>query len=92
VDVLTAHEDGKSELSDPELPDRATELKRVLFTQDDDLLTEATQLQRRGRPFSGVIYSHQLRISIGEGVRDLEVIVQASEPEDIAGHTLFLPM
>jgi predicted nuclease of predicted toxin-antitoxin system len=38
VDVLTAHEDGTSELDDASLLDRATELKRVLFTQDDDLL------------------------------------------------------
>ena len=55
VDVLTAHEDGTSELPDPELLDRATELERVLFTQDDDPLTEATQRQRRGQEFSGVI-------------------------------------
>ncbi len=43
VDVLTAHEDKASRLRDPALLDRATELERVLFTQDDDLLTEATQ-------------------------------------------------
>jgi hypothetical protein len=60
VDVLTAHEDGTSELPDPELLDRATELERVLFTQDDDLLTEVTRRQRQGQTFSGVIYAHQL--------------------------------
>ncbi len=48
ADVLTAHEDGAGELRDPALLDRASELERVLFTQDDDLLTEATQRQRRG--------------------------------------------
>ena len=41
VDVLTAYEDGASELPDPALLDRASELGRVLFTQDDDLLAEA---------------------------------------------------
>jgi len=41
VDVMTAQEDGAGELLDPELLDRATELGRVLFTQDDDLLREA---------------------------------------------------
>ena len=41
VDVLTALEDGASELDDPALLDRAGALGRVLFTQDDDLLAEA---------------------------------------------------
>jgi Domain of unknown function (DUF5615) len=34
VDVLTAQEDGNRELLDPELLGRATELGRVLFTQE----------------------------------------------------------
>jgi len=43
VDVVTAYEDGASTLSDPELLDRASELKRVLFSEDDDFLAEATR-------------------------------------------------
>jgi hypothetical protein len=35
VDVLTAQLDGTTRLEDPELLDRATELGRVLFSQDD---------------------------------------------------------
>ncbi len=92
VDVLTAHEDGASELSDPALLDRAEELGRVLFTQDDDLLAEATQRQRRGQSFHGVIYAHQLRVSIGDCIRDLELITKAGEPVDMNGQTLFLPL
>ena len=46
VDVLTAQEDGRRRLPDPELLDRATALGRVLFTQDDDLLREAAERQR----------------------------------------------
>ena len=41
VDVLTAFEDEAGEMGDTELLDRATKLGRVLFTQDDDLLSEA---------------------------------------------------
>lgn len=63
VDVLTAYEDGTSRLDDSELLNRASELKRVLFTQDDDLLVEATKRQREGISFCGVIYAHQLRVS-----------------------------
>ena len=45
IDVLTAYEDGSHELEDPGLLDRATELDRVLFSQDDDLLAEAHHRQ-----------------------------------------------
>ncbi len=38
VDVVTAEEDKAARLSDPQLLDRASELDRVLFSQDDDLL------------------------------------------------------
>lgn len=92
VDVITAAEDEAGELEDPALLERATELGRVLFTQDDDLLVEATRRQRRGQTFAGVIYAHQLRISIGDCVRDLEFVSKVGEPTDMAGQTLFLPL
>ena len=57
VDVITAHEDGASQMSDPDLLDRARSLNRVLFTQDDDLLAEASARQGQGIPFFGVIYA-----------------------------------
>jgi hypothetical protein len=71
VDVLTSYEDGTDQLDDDLLLERAHELKRVLFTQDDDLLEEATKCQRTGKPFSGVIYGHQLRVAIGVCVQDI---------------------
>lgn len=40
VDVVTAQEDGSGLLEDPELLDRATVLGRLLFTQDEDFLSE----------------------------------------------------
>src|SRR5881397_1025803 len=48
VEVLTAYEDGTSELDDAALLDRASESGRVLFTRDDDLLSEATKRTKRG--------------------------------------------
>ena len=56
--MLTAQIDGTAELDDPGLLDRATELGRVLFSQDEDLLAEATRRQRSGQSFGGVIYAH----------------------------------
>jgi predicted nuclease of predicted toxin-antitoxin system len=46
VDVLTAQEDGSEELEDDRLLQRATELARVLVSQDEDLLREGVRLLR----------------------------------------------
>ena len=92
VDVLTAYEDGTSEREDAALLDRAGQLGRVLFTRDDDLLAEAARRQKEGIPFPGVIYAHQLRVSIGRCVQDLEIIAGAGESEDVRNGILFLPL
>ena len=92
VDVVTAHEDNASEMEDSALLDRAGELGRVLFTQDDDLLREAARRQREDISFHGVIYAHQLRVSIGGCIHDLEVIAIAGEPADLMNVTELLPL
>jgi hypothetical protein len=92
VDVLTAQEDGYRHTSDDILLDRATELQRVLFSQDEDLLSEAKLRQSGETPFAGVIYAHQLRITIGVCVRDLELIAKAADLEDLANRVEFLPL
>lgn len=91
VDVLTAQEDGASEFSDPRLLDRATELGRALYTQDDDLLAEARRRQVAGEPFGGVIYSHQLRSPVGRVIDDLELIATTFGPPDLRGLVEFIP-
>ena len=58
IDVITAYDDGTSDMDDSALLDRASELGRVFFTQDDDLLAEAVRRQREGASFHGVIYAH----------------------------------
>ena len=92
VDVLTSQEDGTRERSDPKLLDRATELNRLLFTRDEDLLREGAERQAHGEAFAGVVYANQLRVSIGQCVQDLEVIALAGEPEDFANRVEYLPL
>jgi hypothetical protein len=92
IDVITAFEDKASEMSDSDLLNRATELRRVLFTQDDDLLSEAAKRQKNSIHFQGVIYAHQLRVSIGACVNDLEIIVKAAEPDELVNEVIFLPL
>ena len=92
VDVLIAADDGAAELDDPDLLDRATTRGRVLFSQDKDLLIEATRRPTEGVPFSGEIYAHQLQVSIGGCVRDLELIATAADPVDLRSQVIFLPL
>lgn len=92
IDVITAYEDGTDQLDDNLLLKRAHELKRALFTQDDDLLAEAAKCQHEGSPFSGVIYGHQLRVTIGVCIQDLEIIAKSAELEELQNQVLFLPL
>lgn len=92
IDVVTAFEDGAHELDDTDLLIRATSLGRALFTRDDDLLVIARDWQREGIPFSGVVYAHQLRVSIGRCIDDLELIAQVGAPGDLANSVCYLPL
>jgi uncharacterized protein with PIN domain len=92
VDVLTAQEDGRSGEDDPPLLDRAGELGRVIFSRDDDLLREATKRQHTGVSFPGVIYAHQLRVSIGQCVTDLTTLAQQGEPDQFVDRVRYLPL
>ena len=92
VDVLTAQMDNATRLEDPPLLDRATQLGRILFSRDKDLLRIAAERPRGNRPFSGLVYAHQLRASIGRCIDDLELIAKASNPEEWIGKVIFLPL
>jgi len=92
IDVLTAYEDDSAELADTLLLARSTELGRVLYSQDDDLLVITNEWLNSGREFAGLIYSHQLNITMGRAVQDLELIAQAYEPEDMVNRIEFIPL
>lgn len=91
VDVLTAREDNSAELEDDLLLDRATELNRVLFSQDDDLLREANKRQQKGESFAGVVYAHQLNITVGQCIDDLELIAKATDLAEWMNAVVYLP-
>lgn len=92
VDVLTSLEDGTAELDDALLLQRGTELGRVLFTQDADLLAVANEWQQSEREFAGLFYGHQLQLTIGQAVRDLELLAHASEPVETRNRVEYLPL
>lgn len=92
VDVLTAYEDGSDRLLDAELLDRAGQLGKLLFTQDQDLLSETAQRQQTGQFFGGVVYAHQVRVGIGACIRDLELIAKTSDQEELFNQVVHLPL
>jgi hypothetical protein len=91
IDVLTAQEDGTLELPDDQLLERSTALGRILFTQDIRFRAMAEAWQRQGKPFAGLIFGHQLGGTIGQFVKDLEFIAQASDPEDWQNMIEYIP-
>ncbi len=91
IDVLTAYEDNANQLPDQQLLERATQLKRVLFTQDIRFRVLAETWQQEGKPFSGLIFGHQLGGTIGQFVHDLDLIAQASDPEDWENMVEYIP-
>ena len=92
ADVLIAQEDGTARWEDPQLLDRAGELGRVIFSQDEDLLIEAARRQRHGIHFSGLIYAPQLELSIGQFIEELELLAKAGHPDDFTNRVQYLPM
>jgi hypothetical protein len=92
IDVLTCRDDGTTTWDDEHLLERAAQLGRVLFSQDDDLLAIARRWQQQNQSFTGLIYGHQLDLSIGQAVRDLELIAGVYDPDDIRDRVEYIPL
>src|SRR5438105_5473709 len=82
IDALTSIDDNYAERTDDDVLERARALGRVLFTQDIRFKALAEDWQRQGRPFAGLLFGHQLGGTIGQFVKDLELIAKASEPDE----------
>ena len=91
IDVLTAIADDCQELPDDQLLLRATQLNRVLFTQDIRFRVLAETWQVEGKQFSGLIFGHQLGGTIGQFVRDLDFIAKASEADEWMNIVEYIP-
>lgn len=91
IDVLTAQEDNTIELPDDQLLERSTAVGRVLFTQDIRFRALAENWQREDKSFGGLIFGHQLGGTIGQFVKDLEFIAQASDLEDWQNMVEYIP-
>jgi hypothetical protein len=59
---------------------------------DRRLLREGVDRLNQSRSFSGIVYSHQLRLTIGQIVQDLELIAEATSPEDWRDRIEYMPL
>jgi hypothetical protein len=92
VETLTAQEDGSDRLSDESLLEHASRLGQPIVTHDIRFLAMAENWQRLGRPFCGLIFAHLMQVSIGQCVRDLELIAKATDPQDWVSAVVRLPL
>lgn len=92
VDVLTVQADGATGSEDSDVLDRAMLLGRVVVTNDEDFHVQASRRQRAREPFAGVIYVDLNWITIGQSIKDLELIGIAGEPSDLANRVEYLPL
>lgn len=92
IDVITVQEDNYTGKADPIILERATELQRVIFTQDEDFLVIGNRFQSQGIYFTGVIFAHQQDVTVGNCIRDLELIAQVCEPQDCMNCVQYLPL
>ena len=79
-------------MDDGPLLNRATELGRILVTQDEDLLREGARLLSGHEAFSGIVYAHQLRVTIGQRVEDLDLIAKATTRDEWRGRIEYPPI
>ena len=92
IDVLTTEDDHAAEWDDEEILARATGLGRIVFTQDDDFLAIGHRWQQTGREFTGIVYAHQLRITVGQAIADLELIAEIMTADEMRYRIEFLPL
>lgn len=77
---------------DESLLKRAMELSRVVFTQDLDFFAIARSWMEVGRDVAGVICARQMGITIGEAIRDLELMAVLLEPEEMQNRVEWIPL
>ena len=92
IDCLTAEEDGREHVADDLLLQRAAELGRIMFSQDDDLLAIAADWIRSSTPFAGLIFGHQLGLTVGQAVGDLELIAEVLSAEEMRNQIFWIPL
>ena len=90
VEIQSTYEAGNLGIPDEIQLAYAVAQNACLFTHDDDLLTIADQWQKIGKEHSGIIFVHQEKLTIGEIIGRIKLIVDILSPEEMKNHIEFL--
>jgi hypothetical protein len=90
VDVITAQEDGHAEAEDERILDRATGLRRGLFTQDQDFLAEAARRQRAGVAFAPIFFARQRPATLRACAEWLQAYAELAEWDEACNQVMFI--
>lgn len=85
VEVLTCKDAGMLGASDQAHLEFCKENNWVIFSQDDDFLSLASD----GQNHNGIVFAHQ-RTSIGSIIQGLMLIYQVLDAEDMVNHVEFI--
>ncbi|HUE96808.1 MAG TPA: DUF5615 family PIN-like protein [Longimicrobiaceae bacterium] len=92
LDITTAQEAGLRGSSDPEILERAAAEGRVLLTHDTRTMKGFAYARVEvGAPMPGVVEVPDL-MPISEAIRDLILVAELLEPEEIRDRVLRLPL
>jgi predicted nuclease of predicted toxin-antitoxin system len=92
VEVRTVQEQGQRRTPDAAILDRALANGWVVFTMDEDFLSESNARWESGEPFAGVIYAKKDRWGIGVLVEHLELAAKVYEPDEMVNAVLHIPL
>ena len=62
------------------------------FVRDEDFLAIAARWLEEECELTWLVYAHQLSVTIGRAVKDVEVIAQVLDPADMKNRIEFLPL
>ena len=77
--------------SDVDLLARATELRRILITQDKGFHSLANRWRLARRDFSGILFAIQERIDIGDAIEFLEIFAHVMTAEEMLNRLEYVP-
>ncbi len=90
VKAWSARDAGNLGLTDEEQLQYAFRNKATIFTYDDDFLIVADDWVRKWRKHAGIIYVQRQKLSVGECIRRIELIVDILDAEEMKNHIEFL--
>jgi len=86
IDAVLVTDVGMRTKSDIEHIQKALELERVIVTFDNDFL----KLNNEGITHAGIAFFQDSYTSVGDMIRDLELLYQVMDAEDMFNHVEYL--